>query len=54
MYDCDTLQWIEVGREGNNIEWCDKIEEVTDSYIVVSVEGEERRKFNLTTLEKQE
>lgn len=54
MYDCDTLQWIEVGRDGDNIEWCDKIEEVTDSYIVVSIEGEERRKFNLTTLEKQE
>jgi hypothetical protein len=54
MYDCDTLQWIEVGRDGDNIEWCDKIEEVTDSYIVVLVEGEDRRRFNLATLEKQE
>ena len=54
MYDRDTPQWIEAGREGDNIEWCDKIEEVTDSYFVVSLEGEEKRKFNLTTLEKEE
>ena len=54
MYDQNTPQWIEVGREGDNIEWCDKIEEVTDSYIIVSLEGEERRRFNLTTLNKED
>lgn len=54
MYDRDTPQWIEIGRDGDNIEWCDKIEEVTNSYIVISLEGEEKRKFNLLTLEKEE
>ena len=54
MYDRDNSQWIEVGREGDDIEWCDRIEEVTDSYIIVSLEGEEKRRFNLNTLEKEE
>lgn len=54
MYGRDTAQWVEVGREGENIEWCDKIEEVTDSCIIVSLEGENRRKFNIDTLEKEE
>lgn len=53
MYDRNTSQWIEVGREGD-IEWCDCIEEVTDSYIIVSCEGEDRRRFNLETLEKED
>lgn len=42
-----------MGREGD-IEWCDCIEEVTDSYIIVSCEGEDRRRFNLETLEKED
>lgn len=54
MYDRDNSQWIEVGREGDDIEWCDRIEEVTDSYIIVSLEGEEKRRFNLNTLKKEE
>lgn len=53
MYNRNTPQWVEVGREGDDIEWCDQIEEVTDSYIIVSLEGEERRRFNLNTLEKE-
>ena len=54
MYDRDTDQWVEVGREPDNIEWCDVIEEVTDSYIIVSCEGTDRRRFNLETLQKEE
>jgi len=50
MYDRTTPQWIETGREGD-IEWCDHIEEVTDDYIAVSLEGEEKRKFDINTLE---
>lgn len=53
MYDRNTSQWIEVGREGD-IEWCDCIEAVTDSYIIVSCDGEDRRRFNLETLEKED
>lgn len=53
VYDKATPQWIEVGRT-DNIEFADKIEEVTDSYFVVSCEGAARRKFNLETLEKEE
>ena len=49
MYDMETSQWIEVGREGD-IEWCDRIEKITDSYILVSSEGEDLRRFNLDTL----
>lgn len=52
-YDKDTPQWIEVGREGD-IEWCDHIEKVTDSYVEVSFEGEDRRRFDLETLEKDD
>ncbi len=51
MYNRNTPQWVEAGREGN-IEWCDKIEEVTDSYILVSLEGEEKRKFDINTLKR--
>ena len=51
MYDRNTSQWIEAGREGD-IEWCDKIEKVTDSYVIVSLEGEEKRKFDINTLKK--
>ena len=51
MYDRNTPQWIETGREGD-IEWCDRIEEVTDSYIIVSSEGEDKRKFDINTLKK--
>ena len=54
MYDRDTPQWVEVGREGDDIEWCERIETVTDSYVEVSIEGEDRRRFNLSTLEKEE
>ncbi len=53
MYDRDTLQWIETGRTGD-IEWCDRIEEVTGSYVEVSLEGEVQRRFNLETLKKEE
>ena len=53
MYNRVTPQWIEVGVT-NDSEPCDKIEEVTDSYIIVSCEGTDRRKFNLETLEKEE
>ena len=49
MYDMETPQWIEIGREGD-IEWCDRIEKVTDFYILVSCEGENLRKLNLITL----
>lgn len=52
MYDRDTSQWIEVGRVGD-IEWCDKIEEVTESYVEVSLEGEDMRRFNLETFQKE-
>ena len=52
-YDRETPQWIETGREGN-IEWCDRIDEVTDSYISVSLNGEDKRKFNINTLELME
>ena len=51
MYDKDTTQWIEAGRKGD-IEWCDRIEEVTDSYIEVSLEGENGRRFSIETLER--
>jgi len=53
MYDRKTTQWIETGRVGD-IEWCDCIEEVADSYIIVSCEGGNRRRFNLETLLKEE
>jgi putative phosphoesterase len=50
MYDRNTPQWIETGREGD-IEWCDRIDEVTDEYIAVSLEGGARKKFDINTLE---
>jgi ribosomal protein L37AE/L43A len=50
MYDRNTPQWVETGREGD-IEWCDHIDEVTEDYIVVSLEGEEKRKHDINTLE---
>lgn len=53
MYDRETPQWIEVGRQGD-IEWCNRIEEVTDSYVEVSLEEDDRRRFNLETLEKMQ
>lgn len=53
MYDRKTTQWIETGRVGD-IEWCDCIEEVADSYIIVSCEGGDRRRFNLETLVKED
>ena len=49
MYDTVTPQWNEVGRE-DEIEWCDRIEMVTDSYIIVSSEGENPRRFRIDTL----
>ena len=52
MYDRDTPQWIEVGREGD-IEWCDRIEAVTDSFVEISLEGEDRCRFNLDNLKKE-
>ena len=52
MCDRDTSQWIEVGREGD-IEWYDHIDKVTDSYVEVSLEGEERCRFNLDNLKKE-
>lgn len=52
MYDKTTPQWIEVGRGPDNTEWCDCIEEVTESYVVVSCEGEDRRMFSLDKLKQ--
>lgn len=49
MYDRDTSQWIETGRKGD-IVWCDHIDKVTEDYIVVSLEGEEKRKYDINTL----
>lgn len=49
-YNRNTPQWIEIGREGD-IEWCDHIDEVTEDYIAVSIEGEEKRKYDINTLE---
>lgn len=49
MYDGNTPQWIETGREGD-IEWCDRIDEVTEEYIVVTLEGGDKRKFDINTL----
>ena len=51
VYDRNSPQWIETGRTGD-IEWCDKIEEVTDSYIIVSQDGDDKRKFDINTLKK--
>ncbi len=53
IYDRDTSQWIETGRTGD-IEWCDRIEEVTGSYVEVPLEGEERRRFYMETLMKED
>ena len=52
MYDVDTTQWIETGRDPKNIEWCDHIDEVTDEYVIVSLEGEEKRKYLLGSLKR--
>ena len=49
MYNRNTSQWIETGREGD-IEWCDRIDEVTEEYIAVSLEGGDRKKFDINTL----
>ena len=49
MYNRNTSQWIETGREGD-IEWCDRIDEVTEEYIAVSLEGGDKRKFDINTL----
>ena len=49
MYNRSTAQWIETGRKGN-IEWCDHIDEVTDDYIAVSLEGMVKRKYDIHTL----
>ena len=49
MYNRNTPQWIETGREGD-IEWCDRIDEVTEEYITVSLEGGDKRKFDINTL----
>ena len=49
MYNRNTSQWIETGREGD-IEWCDRIDEVTEEYIAVSLEGGDKKKFDINTL----
>ncbi|MBR7019735.1 MAG: hypothetical protein IKI15_01605 [Lachnospiraceae bacterium] len=49
MYNRNTPQWVETGREGD-IEWCDRIDEVTEEYIAVSLEGGDRKKFDINTL----
>ncbi|MBP5489674.1 MAG: hypothetical protein J6Y10_03640 [Lachnospiraceae bacterium] len=49
LYDRNTPQWIETGREGN-IMWCDHIDEVTNDYVLVSLDGGEKRKFDIDTL----
>jgi hypothetical protein len=51
-YDTVTPQWIETGRT-DEIEWCDKIEEVTESYVTVSLGGADKRIFDLNTLAKK-
>lgn len=51
-YDTVTPQWIETGRT-DEIEWCDKIEEVTESYVTVSLGGADKRIFDLKTLAKK-
>ena len=50
-YDTYTLQWIETGRKKDSIEWCDCIEQVTESYLYVSCEGNDIRCFNIDTLQ---
>ena len=49
MYNRNTSQWIETGREGD-IEWCDRIDEVTEEYIAVTLEGGDKKKFDINTL----
>lgn len=49
LYDRNTPQWIETGREGN-IVWCDHIDEVTNDNVLVSLDGGEKRKFDIDTL----
>ena len=51
-YNMVTPQWIETGRTGD-IEWCDKIEEVTTKEIVVSNAGNEKGVFDLETLARK-
>lgn len=53
MYDRTNSQWIEAGRK-DNIVWCDRIERVTDSYFIVSLENEVKRKVDIHTLEIEE
>jgi len=50
-YNTVTDQWVETGRDGD-IEWCDHIEAVTDSHIIVSCEGTDERYYYLRTLKK--
>lgn len=52
MNDRATTQWVEIGRKKDAEEWCDLIENVTDSYIEVSCDGEDLRRFDLETLKK--
>lgn len=42
------------GFDYSRIEWCDRIDEVTDDYVCVSLKGENKRKFNINTLELME
>ena len=53
MYDRDTTQWIEIGNDKDNVEECDKIEEVTDTHVTVSFEGGDIRRFKLSDLSKE-
>ncbi len=50
-YDKKTTQWMETGRTGD-ILWCDHIEDVTESYVAVSLDGKRRGEFDLKTLER--
>lgn len=52
MYEQNTEQWIEVGRNPDSDEWFDCVEKVTESYVAVSCDGEDISKFNLQTLER--
>lgn len=48
-YDQSTAQWIETGRDDDSL-WCDRIDEVADTYFVVSLENGEKRSVDIGTL----
>ncbi|MBR5667560.1 MAG: hypothetical protein IKW95_07735 [Lachnospiraceae bacterium] len=52
-YDKTSLQWIETGREGDAL-WCDRIETVTDTFFIITLENGTKRKVDLSTLAIEE